>query len=209
MGVSHLRRKAVFNSLAAARVSNNPTARPIPISSTTSLIASVQGPASPALSSASARNTNRMGTQMPSFRPLSTFRPWRISSGTDSLVTTALPSAASVGASMVASRAMVNRDRLSTSSTPTPKPSTMVNGRPISSNRAGSPAVFFNTLMSAPAASVNSTIASVTSARLRIVSPSVSHDSRSRPRGPTSRPKQVNTIGPLIQVRSTAPATEL
>jgi hypothetical protein len=34
---------------------------------------------------------------MPSFRPLSTFRPSRMRVGTDVLVTTALPRAASVG----------------------------------------------------------------------------------------------------------------
>ena len=76
-------------------------------------------------------------------------------------------------------------------------------------NRTGNPEVFFSTLILAPAASVNSTSASVTSARPRMVSRSVSHDSRSRPTGPTSKPYRVNTIGPLIQVRSTKPATEL
>ena len=51
---------------------------------------------------ASARKVNRIGTQMPSLRPLSTFRPSRTVAGTAGFVTTALPSAASVGASIVA-----------------------------------------------------------------------------------------------------------
>ena len=181
----------------------------MPISSATSFTASVQGPAASTLPSASARNTNRIGTQIPSFRPLSTFSPWRIPSGTDALVTTALPSAASVGATMVANRARANRDSSSMSSTPTPNPNRIVSGRPINSSRTGNLAVFLSTPISAPAASVNSTSASVTSARLRMISRSVSQLSRSNPMGPTSSPKQVNTIGPLIQVRSMAPATEL
>ena len=41
------------------------------------------------------------GTQMPSFRPLSTLRPCRIRDGIRSSVTTAWPSAASVQASMI------------------------------------------------------------------------------------------------------------
>ena len=39
------------------------------------------------------------GTQIPSLSPLSTLRPWRMRAGTSGLVTTAWPSAASVGAS--------------------------------------------------------------------------------------------------------------
>ena len=41
--------------------------------------------------------------QMPSLRPLSTLRPWRILDGRRGSLTTAFPSAASVGASSTAS----------------------------------------------------------------------------------------------------------
>ena len=49
--------------------------------------------------SATATAAKSSGTQMPSLRPLSTLRPWRIRAGTRGSVTTACPSAASVGAS--------------------------------------------------------------------------------------------------------------
>ena len=52
-----------------------------------------------------ARNNSKTGTQMPSFRPLSTLSPSRTLSGTDSLVTTAFPSAASVGVTACEARA--------------------------------------------------------------------------------------------------------
>ena len=55
----------------------------MPISSATSLSASAVVLSSPAVPAASARKTNRMGTQMPSLSPLSTFRPSRILAGTD------------------------------------------------------------------------------------------------------------------------------
>ena len=42
--------------------------------------------------------TRTMGRAMPSLRPLSTLRPWRTRTGTSGLLTTACPSAASVGA---------------------------------------------------------------------------------------------------------------
>ena len=207
--MSHCLSLANFKSLTAIKVSTSPTARPMPICSTTSFAASGKGPISPAVSRARARKSSKTGTQIPSLRPLSTFRLWRISSGTASLVITALPKAASVGASMVAKTASANKDGCSMSRVPNAKPSAIVSGNPINSSLAGTPVVFFSTLTSAPAASVNSTIASVTSARLRMSSRSVSQSSRARPAGPISSPKQVNTMGPLILVRSTAPATEL
>ena len=46
----------------------------------------------------------KSGTQMPSLRPLSTFSPWRTRERQRGSVTTAWPSAASVGARMIASR---------------------------------------------------------------------------------------------------------
>ena len=87
----------------------------------------------PSVPAASARNVKRMGTQMPSFRPLSTFRLSRTGAGTASFVMTASPSAASVGASIVARIATVRNGRWGKRSIPVPTPSAMVNGRPISS----------------------------------------------------------------------------
>ena len=54
------------------------------------------------LTSASATAANSSGTQIPSLSPLSTLSPWRIRCGTRGSVTTACPSAASVGASTIA-----------------------------------------------------------------------------------------------------------
>ena len=48
--------------------------------------------------SATATAANSSGTQIPSLSPLSTLSPWRILAGTRGSVTTACPSAASVGA---------------------------------------------------------------------------------------------------------------
>ena len=59
---------------------------------------------SPSCSPTRASATASSGTQMPSFRPLSVFRPWRMRDGSLSSVTTAWPRAASVGARMTASR---------------------------------------------------------------------------------------------------------
>ena len=53
--------------------------------------------------SAAASAINSSGTQIPSLSPLSTFSPCRIRDGSRGSVTTASPSAASVGASSTAS----------------------------------------------------------------------------------------------------------
>ena len=62
------------------------------------------------------------GTQIPSFRPLSTLRPWRTRSGSRGSVTTACPSAASVGARMTASRSASGHDSEPKRTRATPKP---------------------------------------------------------------------------------------
>ena len=116
-----------------------PTPRPIPISSATRAMARLAAPSSPLDFVARARNKNRIGTQMPSFRPLSTFRPSRIGAGTDGSVTTALPRAASVGANMVAMIAISNIVNPSNSRIPAPKPSAMVSGSPKTNSRLGIP----------------------------------------------------------------------
>ena len=209
IAVSQWRPAANRRSGTATPVSTTPTARPIPTSSASRRSARLPGPSACPTSCASARNNSRTGTQMPSFRPLSTLRPCLMSSGTASLLTTACPSAASVGASIVASSASSKRDSSTLSSHATPKPSAIVSGRPTSSNRTGSQAVLRSTFKLAPAASLNKTSARVNSASVFSVSRSVSNDNRSKPAGPISRPKAVNTIGPLILVCSMPPAKML
>ena len=59
---------------------------------------------SPALACAIASTMKNRGTQIPSFSPLSTFSPWRTREGRRGSVTTACPSAASVGARITARR---------------------------------------------------------------------------------------------------------
>ena len=54
---------------------------------------------------ATAMNSVTNGVAIPSLRPLSTFNARRIRAGTALLVTTAMPSATSVGARMAASKA--------------------------------------------------------------------------------------------------------
>ncbi len=82
-----------------------------------------------------ARKRYKIGTQIPSFKPLSTLSPSRILAGTNLLLTTALPSAASVGANNVAIIATSNKLRSSNIRRPTPKPSRMVKGSPINNKR--------------------------------------------------------------------------
>ena len=81
------------------------------------------------------------GTQIPSFSPLSTLRLWRTRDGRRGDVTTAWPSAASVGARMIASTSASGHARSPSSATPATKPARIVSGRPIPSRRAGIPSV--------------------------------------------------------------------
>ena len=78
----------------------------------------------------------KSGTQMPSFRPLSTLRPCRIRDGTRSSVTTAWPSAASVQASMIESTSASTRLTPGSTPTPTRVPAAIVSGRPMPSSRS-------------------------------------------------------------------------
>ncbi len=84
-----------------------PTTTAATIASPICLSASSPQAVSPSDSSAATAAMNRVtnGVAIPSLRPLSTFSARRIRAGTDLLVTTARPSAASVGARMVATSA--------------------------------------------------------------------------------------------------------
>jgi len=88
-----------------------------------------------------------------------------VTAGTAGFVTTGLPSAASVGASSAASNAISKISSQGNTIAANKKPSTIVSGKPISSSRSGSPRLRLTTAKSAFAALVNSTMASVISAR--------------------------------------------
>jgi hypothetical protein len=150
-----------------------------------------------------------MGTQMPSLRPLSTFSPSRTGAGTFSFVTTALPSAASVGASIVARIATVSSGRSGKSSHPTPKPKAMVSGSPIISMRCGIRKLRRRVARLALAESLKSTSARVSSASIRSPSPVTFRSSRPRTPGPARTPKARKTTAPLTGVRSRRLATTL
>ena len=85
----------------------------------------------------------------------------------------------------------------------------IVSGRPISSSRSGRPRFRLTTPKSALAASVNRTMASVSSARRRNPSPLMLMRNTPNPYGPRITPIPVKTIGPLIKDRSTRPAIAL
>ena len=81
--------------------------------------------------SAIATAANSSGTQMPSLSPLSTLSPWRMRCGTRGSVTTACPSAASVGASTTAritASSMLSSPKTAAAAT---APSAIVSGRPM------------------------------------------------------------------------------
>jgi hypothetical protein len=79
-----------------------------------------------------------IGTQMLSLRLLSKLSDSRITGGTVGFVTTALPSAASVGASIVDTNANSGVSSEGNMIAASRKPSTIVKARPISSTRSGS-----------------------------------------------------------------------
>ena len=102
---------------------------------------SIQSEAPPADSvTATASSTVTTGTAIPSLSPLSTLRVWRILTGSRRSLTTACPSAASVGANTAASSAASIMLRPGTTTTASPVPARIVNGRPMPSIRPGSAA---------------------------------------------------------------------
>ena len=108
---------------------------------------------------------NSSGTQIPSLSPLSTLSPWRIRPGTRGSVTTAWPSAASVGARTTARiDGLLDAQLAEDQRTAASAPSAMVSGRPIPSRRTGTPTVAAQRARSIRDASENSTSASVASA---------------------------------------------
>ena len=167
VSVIHPRSEKYLSSQLPNTARPTPTTTPIPISSATSVNAAiVVSPSMPDLD-ASARNINKIGTQIPSFYPLSKFSPSRIFSGTASFVTTALPRAASVGARMVARIAISINVRFPKIRTPTPKPKRIISGRAINKSLRGIRLCCFKTSRFALEASMNKTSARVNSASVR------------------------------------------
>ena len=135
---------------------------------------------------------------MPSFRPLSTLIVERIILGTFGSVTTALPSAASVGVSNNASKIMYVIGCSGNSHTATAVPATIVKGRPIKSNRAGICHERRNNFRSNKAASLNNTSTNAISTNTVTNSASTSTAVMPNPNGEQISPNTVNTIGPDI-----------
>ena len=158
------RRPPAWTTTAAATApATTPPRTPYPIFSSTSS-AAAPSPIAPSSASATASATKKSGTQIPSFSPLSTLRLWRMRVGRRGDVTTAWPSAASVGARMIARSSASGHARSPRSATPTTNPARIVSGRPIPSRRAGIPSVRRSAFRSMRDASEKRTTASVASA---------------------------------------------
>ena len=99
------------------------------------------------------------GRAMPSLSPLSMFSACRIRAGTRGLETTALPRAASVGASIAPSVAASQTSRSPSTASAASQPNRIASGSPMPSSRAGiTSSLQFDALMAL--ASVNSTTTS-------------------------------------------------
>src|SRR4051794_26144113 len=191
---------------AMSRPATTPPSTPKPISSS-SRVAGLRPLEISDSTSAIATAANSSGTQIPSLRPLSTLSPCRIRRGTRGSVTTACPSAASVGASTTAritASMTVNWPNTAAAAT---APRAIVSGRPIPSRRTGRPTVRRSAPRSMRDASENNTSASVTSANPRTVAPELERSIPSSTSGPTSNPKATNRIAGVIGVRDSRPET--
>ncbi len=120
-------------------------------------------------------------------------------------VTTAWPSAASVGARMIARRSASGHARSPSSATPTTRPARIVSGRPIPSRRAGIPSVRRSAFRSMRDASEKRTTASVASASVLTSMPVAAGSTRPSASTPTTSPAAVKTIGAVIHVPSIRP----
>jgi len=90
-----------------------------------------------ALSAAAASAIVKNGNAIPSLRPLSTFRLWRISWGARGFEIVARPSAASVGARITATRRASQTPSPGSTPVATSQPRSIVRGSPIARSRIG------------------------------------------------------------------------
>src|SRR4051812_14975835 len=193
------RRPACTSTTATTAPPTRPPSTPYPISSSRSVTA-LRPSAIPDSTSAIATAANRSGTQIPSLSPLSTLSPCRTRPGTRGSVTTAWPSAASVGARTTARMTASWIVSWSRTSAPATAPSPIVSGSPIPSSRTGTPASRRSSRRSMLEASENSTSASVASASVRTVSLEDSTSTSPSTRGPMSTPTATNTIAGVTGV---------
>ena len=184
---------------ATTRPPTTPPTTPKPISSSSSVAALRPSEISDS-TSATATAANSSGTQMPSLSPLSTFSPWRIRAGMRGSVTTACPSAASVGArttARITASSTVSAPRSAAAAT---APSAIVSGSPMPSRRTGTSTARRSCPRSMREASQKSTSARVASARVRTVPLELSRSMPSSTWGPTSSPTATNTIAGVTGV---------
>ncbi len=150
----------------------------------------------------SARNNARNGVASPSLSPLSTFSARRMRTGTAGSVKTARPSAASVGARIVPMTAAAAQPSAWNIRPATSVPRAIVSGSPSRSSRPGSwtsPSTSRNLTVEA---SANSKRASVSSVNVSEASSPIRNGRTFRTLGPSSKPAVMNTIGAVIDQRS-------
>src|SRR5262245_26377989 len=145
------------------------------------------------------------GTQIPSLRPASTLRLWRIRTGSRFDVTTTWPSAASVGARMMATRSASGHARSGRTTSATAKPATIVSGSPIPSSRIGMCSDLRRAARSIRDASEKRTTPSVASAKTSTSSPSAFGSKRPSASTPTTSPAAVKSIAGVTDVPSMRP----
>jgi hypothetical protein len=196
---SYFRPSRISCAPTAPLTTPNSTPYPIAFTTTTSAPWKLVVSASASLTASAIRSS---GTQMPSFNPDSTFNPCRMREGRRASVTTACPSAASVGARMIASSSA--SPRLSSPKRPaaSAQPARIVSGRPIPSSRSGTAYSRRSAPMSIRDASAKSTRVSVTSASSRTASLREPRSIQPRPLLPKSRPSETKKIAAVTGVRS-------
>ena len=156
---------------------------------------------------APAKNRFTKGVAIPSFSPLSTFRARRTPDGIRSSRRIEAPRAASVGATMAPMAAATQRSPARKTPAAIAPPATMVRGRPIASNRAGSSAWARSVLALTRDASEKSTRARVISAKTRMSAEC--RWSWTRLNGPLAapRPRRTKAIGAVTSQRSSRAET--
>ena len=145
---------------------------------------------------------NTTGVVSPSLRPLSTLSTRRTRAGTARLPNTAIPRAASVGASTAARRMQAGQVRSGRSGAATTVPATMVRGRPMNSRRAAKDASARAARASTDEASANSSTARADSASSLVLSVPIDSGRMSRASPPRTTPAVVNTIAEVTERRS-------
>ena len=167
----------------------------------------VEARSSSAATIAMNRVTN--GVAIPSFSPLSTLSARRMRTGTALLVTTAIPSAVSVGAKMAATSAAGPHPTSGNMTWATSAPAAIVSGKPMNSSRDGTLASPSTSRSRTVDASENSRMASVSSVTVRTASLVTDTARTLNPAGPSRTPAATKTMGALIHHRCSFEATRV